>query len=65
MAIKVRHTKAKDPKGGVVAFSDGNDDAQVFISPKRTDEDHRYSIRPRQSCPDARVDHRADRSGRP
>jgi hypothetical protein len=33
MAIQVRRTKAKDPKGGVVAFSDGNDDAEVYISP--------------------------------
>jgi hypothetical protein len=32
--IKVRHTKPGDPKGGVVAYSDGNDDAEVYISPK-------------------------------
>lgn len=34
MAIKGRHTKPGNPKGGVVAYSDGNDDAKVYISPQ-------------------------------
>jgi hypothetical protein len=34
IAIHVRHTNPKAPRGGVVAYSDGNDDAQVYISPK-------------------------------
>ena len=34
MAIQVRHTKPNDPKGGVVASSDGSDDAEVYISPE-------------------------------
>ena len=32
MAIKVRQTGPKN--GGVIAYSDGNDDAEVYISPK-------------------------------
>ena len=34
MAIQVRLTNPKDPKGGVVASSDGSDDAEVYISPE-------------------------------
>ena len=31
--IQVRHTNPKNPKGGVVAYSDGNDDVEVYRSP--------------------------------